>query len=303
MKKQIFLLVVAMCMILMLAANLFAQADKEVNKVFEPKEKIKIKLALGSCELQKSSDGKIHVRLVYSYNDDNFTPVFNEKGSSLILEEKFNGHNHNDGHSEWTVSVPDKSEIELNTGTGNLSIKGITVEMKGNTGTGDIELTEVKGELDLNTGTGSIEMENCDGEFDVNSGTGNLNIKDSKGTFDANSGTGDVEVNTITIVDEGEFNSGTGDVEITKPLGENYDLNINSGTGDAVLKMAGTPIEGYFEFTANARKGKISSPVKFDKEDEVKDDDNHYVRKSFTKGKGTPRFYISTGTGRAELQQ
>jgi len=303
MKNKKWSMMLASCLVLMLAVNLSAWAEKEINKVFEPKDKIKVKLAIGSCVIEKSADAKIHVRLVYSYDDDRFTPVFAEKSSTLTLEERFRGHDHNGGQGEWTISVPGKTEVEFNSGTGNLSVQGLTIEVDGNTGTGDIELTDVKGGLDLNTGTGNIEMANCDGDFDVNSGTGNVTIKDTKGTFDANSGTGDVEAFNITIVDEGDFNSGTGDVQITQPKGEAYDLEMNSGTGDAVLVMKGAPIEGYFEFTAQVRRGKIVSPVKFDKEEEYEDNDHNYMRKSFTKGKGTPRFYISTGTGTAELEQ
>ena len=89
---------------------------------------------------------------------------------------------------------------------------------------------------------------------------------------------------------------------IVKPIGEDFDLSINSGTGDAVLDMDGQPIKGYFEFTVNARRGKIDSPIEFDNEEEYDEGDEDYVRKYFTKGGKTPRYFISTGTGTAELE-
>jgi len=65
--------------------------------------------------------------------------------------------------------------------------------------------------------------------------------------------------------------------------------------------MDGAPIEGYFEFTADARKGDIECPIDFDKEEEHWQGDSEVMVKSFTKGKKYPRFFISTGTGTAKL--
>lgn len=288
---------------LVFSLNLYAKGDKDIQKKYTGKKEIKVKLVLGDCYLKKSSDNSIHVHLVHSYDDDNFEPIFKEKGKSIYLREKFHGNNPG-GHSKWTIAVPEGMEIDFESATGDFYAEGISkAEIDGSTGTGDIEIKDSEGEFDLNTGTGYVEVAGSKGDFDLNSGTGKVKIENSKGNFDANSGTGDVKANNITIEEEGDFNSGTGDVEITLPKGENYDLSINSGTGDAVLNMDGQPIEGYFEFTANARSGRISSPVNFDKEEEYLEGDNEYLRKSFTKGKKTPRFFISTGTGKAKLER
>ncbi len=107
----------------------------------------------------------------------------------------------------------------------------------------------------------------------------------------------------MTIEYEGEFSCGTGEVEVSFPKGEDFDLTVSSGTNDAVVDMKGQPIQGYFEFTAHARKGRIVCPVKFDKEEEFLKGDNKYLQKSFTKGKKSPRVYIKTGTGTARLKE
>jgi len=284
------------------ALPLLAQRNEEITKSFAKKDEVRLKFALGSCTLKRSSDEGIHVHLAYSYDEEKFEPRMEERTRYLLLEEKFHGNSHR-GYSNWTVSVPEGTEVDFHTGTGDLFIQGLTVKIEGETGTGDIEITSAKGKFDLNTGTGSIEVTDGEGEFELNSGTGKVAIENSKGNFDANSGTGRIEANNLTIEDEGEFNCGTGDVEVVSPKGEDYDLSISSGTDDAILTMKGVPIEGYFEFTAHARRGRISSPVKFDKEEEYWDGNEKYVRKSFTKGKGTPRFHISTGTGRATLNR
>jgi hypothetical protein len=285
---------------LIMSLNLFAQNEKEIQKVYDKKKLVKLKLVLGDCRVEKSSDGKIHVDLVYTYDDDNFEPRFAEKARSIEVRERFHGDNPR-GYAKWTISVPNETKVDFKSATGDFYAEGVTAEIEGSTGTGEIEIVDAKGQFDISTGTGNIEVTGSEGEFDLSSGTGDVWMKNSTGNFDASSGTGDAEATDITIEYDGEFSSGTGNAEVTRPNGDDFDLSVSSGTDDATLNMAGSPIDGYFEFRANARRGRISSPIKFDDEEEYSEGDNDYVRKSFTKGKKSRRFYIKTGTGRAKL--
>jgi hypothetical protein len=280
---------------------LFAQGKKEIDKSFDAKERVKIKLVLGDCLIKTSLDNQIHVRLIYSYNDDYFEAKFREKSNSLVIQEKFYGQN-GDGFSKWTISIPEKMEVEFESATGDLNLEGVNGKYEGSSGTGSIEVLDAKGDFELNSGTGSVIVEGSEGKFDLNSGTGRVKIENCSGEFDANSGTGRVRVHNITIEGEGDFNSGTGDVEVSRPQGEDFDLSVTSGTNDAMVDMDGLPIEGYFEFTASARSGDIESPIEFDTEEEY-DDGGETMRKTFTRGKKSPRYYISTGTGTAELKR
>lgn len=284
-----------------LLVSLFAQGKKEIDKTFENKEKVKIDLVLGDCLIKLSPDNEIHVHLVYSYDDEYFEAKFNEKSSSLVIREKFHGQN-GDGFSRWTISIPEKSDVEIETATGDVNLEGVNGKYEGSSGTGSIEVLDAKGEFELSSGTGSVIVERSEGEFDLNSGTGRVKIDNCKGEFDANSGTGRVRAHDITIEGEGEFNSGTGDVEVSRPKGQDFDLSVNSGTNDATVDMDGLPIEGYYEFTASARSGDIDCPIDFDTEEEY-DDGGDTMRKTFTRGKKSPRYYISTGTGTAELKR
>ena len=287
----------------MVSAALLAAPEEKVDKTFGKKDEIRFKLVLGDCQLKKSSDGSIHVHLVYSYEPDmSFEPLIRERGGTLYLEEKMRGNNPK-GYSTWTVEVPDDIEIEFKSATGSLTVEGLKIEIDGSTGTGDIELSQVKGEFDLSTGTGDVEAYDSEGEFELSSGTGNVKIKNCKGNFDASSGTGDVKAEGLTLELDGEFSSGTGDAEVSFPDGTDFELKVSSGTDDAILDMNGKQVKGYFEFTCHARRGRIVCPVKFDKEEEYKDNDQTYLRKSFTQGKDVPKVYVKTGTGSARLNK
>ncbi len=284
------------------ATNLMAGPDQTIEKTFDAKNKVKIKLAISDCKVETSKDNKIHAMVIHSYSEDEYEVVFRESGNSLTIEEKFHD-DHAGGSADWTVAVPAGTRIDVNSGTGDLLISTTDSEVDGNSGTGDVELSGASGEFELNSGTGSVLIKSSKGEFDLNSGTGKVKIRDSQGNFKANSGTGGVEVQNITITDEAEFNSGTGDAEIVSPSGKNYDLSINSGTGDAVLDLDGAEPVGYFELKADARSGRIKADLEFDREEEHGHGDNASIVKSVTIKQDRPRFYISTGTGTARLKK
>jgi len=231
-----------------------------------------------------------------------YEPRMEERRDTLYLEEKMHGNNPK-GYSTWTVEVPDDIEIDFKSATGNLAVAGLNLEIDGSTGTGNIELSQVEGKYDLSSGTGDVEAYDSEGEFEFSSGTGNVEIKNCKGNFDASSGTGDVNAEGLTLEFDGEFSSGTGDAEVSFPDGTDFELRVSSGTDDAILNMNGKQVKGYFEFTCHARKGRIVCPVKFDNEEEYKQNDQTYLRKSFTQGKDTPKIYIKTGTGTAKLEK
>jgi hypothetical protein len=301
--KTIVLSVVFLC--LLVSTALFSATEETLDKSFEAKDEVRFKLVLGDCQLKKSTDGRIHVNLVYSYKAEiKFEPIMEIKGSRLILEEKYRGKSkNNNGYSKWTVAVPDEIEIDFESATGSLNVDGLNLEIEGSTGTGEIELSNVKGEFEVSSGTGNVDIKDSEGEFEVSSGTGNVDINNSKGNFEASSGTGNVRADGITLDDEGNFSSGTGDAEVVFPEGTDFELNVSSGTNDAELNMKGKPIEGYFEFKCHARRGRIDSPIKFDEEKEYEEGDQKYLQKSFTKGNKSIRVYISTGTGKAKLKK
>lgn len=302
MNKPRLLILSGFFILLGISAGLAITPEQKVEQVFKAKSEVRIKLVLGECNIKNSDDGQIRVKLIYSYDPDEFEAIFKEKETSLLIQEKFHDNNPR-GFSTWTIEIPRDTEVDFESATGDLVITGWEGELEGNTGTGDIELIKTKGDFKLNTGTGSIDVREAQGKFDLNSGTGGVKMESCRGNFTANSGTGSVHAINLTFEDEGDFNSGTGRCKVVKPQGTDFEVSINSGTSDALLDLQGMPLEGYFEFTAHAHRGSIECPVKFDDEKDYEEGDSRYYRKSFTRGKKSPRYYIGTGTGTAELKK
>jgi len=255
----------------------------EINKTFPKKESVQLKSILGSCEVIKSNDDKIHITLKYSFKDEEFQANFSESGENLSMEEKFLVKDPK-GTSFWTIALPDNIKMNFSSGTGNISIEGVKSEIKIETGTGFITIKNVEGIFNSSTGTGSIEVNKSTGKFELASGMGSLNISD-------------IKIDGIS-----KFSSGMGGVNILLSSSPKYDISASSGFGEVIVNYNGNPLIGCFEFTAKQDQGRISSPVKFEKEESYSDDHFQYDKKSFCiDGQNTPKIKIDTGSGMAKL--
>lgn len=179
-----------------LLLNIYAQ-KKEISKSFDTKKKVEVNTALGGIILQQSNDGKIHVNIVHNYDKGEFEAKFKEKGDRLLIEEELDLDDSDGKSSKWTISVPIKTEIELSSGTGSISIEDLDASIEGSTGTGRINISNCDGDIELSSGTGSVMVEKCNGDFEVSSGTGTVKVKNCDGDFEVSSGTGKLKLQIL----------------------------------------------------------------------------------------------------------
>jgi hypothetical protein len=121
--------------------------------------------------------------------------------------------------------------------------------------------------------------------------------------FKIASASGDIEAFGLEIDAPSSLASASGSVNVRIGKTPEYDLNVGSASGKAVLDYDGNPLAGYFEFEANDRTGDIDSPVDFDDEETFYKNEQRYVRKWFVMGRDEPEITIGTGSGRAVLRK
>lgn len=305
---------------IMLFAGFSFSQEKKVEKSFDGVKSIDLSTASGDCEIVKGSGSSVKVLVIYTYDDDDYEPKMNLRGSNLNLEEKFHSGNTR-GSSNWKLTVPDGLNIKFNSGSGDLILTNLKGDIDYNSGSGDAEVSDFDGELSLNSGSGDFRFENVKGKLKANSGSGDhqisnsslsakantgsgdVRVDDSKGGYKLNTGSGDVEAKALTLSERGNFNTGSGDseVELNAPLVE--DISVNSGSGDALLDFNGNKIEGKIVMTCKKRGGDIKAPFKFDKEEEYKESGQTYLKKSVTFGSKNIEIKVGTGTGTAEIRE
>lgn len=312
---------IVLCIFVSLGIGKIYAQEEEIHKTFKATRIVRINTVSGDCIVKKGSADKIVVDLVYSVEPEGaFEPEFRESGNVLRLKERWTGRN-TSGRVTWTLTVPSSTEIEFSTASGDLSVAGMTKSIEANTASGsvtvensegefdfgtasgDITVEDVQGEFDLSTASGEIEAYNIRGEIDFSTASGDIDVNDSRGFFDLSCASGEIKASNIIIEEESSFSAASGDVDVKLAESSEYDLELSAASGSVTLDYNGNPIEGYFEFTARKRRGRIVSPIKFDKEEEFERNEQTYMRKSFTKGSSTPKVYLSTASGRAILRE
>jgi len=297
-----------------------SNAQKKITKEFSGIEKISLNTASGDCIVKKSSGDKVMLTLEHDYDEEDYEPVIEQDGNRLMIKEVFH-KNSVSGKAMWSLSIPDDTELKFNTGSGDFEAENIKLEVDMNTGSGDLILKTVTGDIDANTGSGDIALGNFDGtlrantgsgdidvdkgkgEIKVNCGSGKIKMNDVSGSIKANVGSGDISVRNAEILQASGFNSGSGDVEVVLSSTPDADLSVNSGSGDAELDFNGNALAGTLVMKANKKKGEISAPIKFDKEEEEKRGSQTIIKKTAELGGKDIKIHIGTGSGKASLSK
>lgn len=193
------------------------------------------------------------------------------------------------------------SNLKLNTASGDIDAENLDGKIKIITASGDVDINKANGELYVNSASGEIEAKNLNGNIKINTASGDIDIENAKGELSVNSASGEIEAAQIEISGESSFTTASGDVELSLKKSTTYDLTLSSASGDVTLNNNGNKLYGYYEFTARVKKGKIVSPIKFDKEEVIEKNGKKYDVKSFSKGKSSPIILIKTSSGRAKL--
>ena len=333
--KIVFILVIFCSFVLVNTVN---AEKKEVKKVFAKKGSITISTVSGDCNVRSGKGDKIVVRLIYTYSEDSFKPEFLEVGDTLILKEKFYGSC--SGMSEWNITAPPKTEIKFKSASGDFTIRGMKGSVSAKTASGDISGEKIEGGFDVKSASGDVEVEYVSGgveiktasgeikvedsvgdlsvssasgdiearrikgeEIELKTASGDIEVKDSNGNFEVKSASGDVDAKGVELKGASEFKTASGEIYVKLAVSSKFDLTLASASGDAVLDYGENPVIGYFEFVARADRGRIDSPIKFDKEEEFYHYGQKYMRKSFKRKSDTPRIYIKTASGKAELRK
>jgi hypothetical protein len=312
------LLLFAVALVYLSAAQSLGQ---KINKSYTGIKTIEISTASGDCELMKNSSDKVDVTLTYSYDDEKFTPVFEQEGDVLILKEKFEKGSSSYGDSKWVLSIPSGLTVKYNSGSGDLSAKGLDLDFSSNAGSGDIRLENLSGSFKSNTGSGDVDITNYTGDFSINTGSGDVSVSEAKGNIGINlgsgdisadmlegklsfnAGSGDLDVKDVILTGSSSFNSGSGDATVVLKSALKHNISIASGSGDAKLDFNGIALAGEITMKANKKNGDISAPFNFDSETEENNGNQTILKKVAKIGNSDVQIKISTGSGTAEIEK
>jgi hypothetical protein len=102
-----------------------------------------------------------------------------------------------DGSGE--TKILGTGSVEINDGSGDIELRGITGNVRVHDGSGNISLRGIGGDVYVDDGSGNIDADNVTGNFTVGSdGSGNINVTGVAGTMRVDDdGSGEISVDRV----------------------------------------------------------------------------------------------------------
>ena len=130
-----------------------------------------------------------------------------------------------------TVNVPAHLLIEIDDGSGAITLSDIQNDVVIDDGSGSIRVDDVKGNLTILDGSGDIDVTGIDGAVNIDDNSGSLNVEHVTGQVDIDDGSGAIVVRDVT--NEVRINDGSGGITIARVSTLNI---IESGSGGVSIE-------------------------------------------------------------------
>jgi hypothetical protein len=142
-----------------------------------------------------------------------------KRGDRAVLISEIEGHSRlffsGDAGINLTVRVPRSLALEIEDGSGDMTVEDIAADVSIGDGSGAIRVERVAGDLRIDDNSGELEIENVGGDVSIDDGSGSITIADVKGSVTVDDGSGSIDIDRIgkdVIIEE----SGSGGVHIGK---------------------------------------------------------------------------------------
>ncbi|HET8595203.1 MAG TPA: DUF4097 family beta strand repeat-containing protein, partial [Intrasporangium sp.] len=155
------------------------------------------------------------------------------------------------GSVDVDVTLPERSVLDVRSGSGDIDVTGLMDRAHAATGSGDVTLDEfnggelksgsgdiearvVRGDLTLKTGSGDVKLDTTSAPVELVSGSGDVTVRRVDGPLRAKTGSGDLVI--VASSADLDLMTGTGDVKLVAVhAGE---IRAKTGTGDVVVAIA-----------------------------------------------------------------
>jgi hypothetical protein len=200
---------------------------KKINKTFQvtPGGSLTVNTDVGSLHVVGTSDNTVSMTAEIEGSDKAiaaFEVTTEQKGNDITIHGKNNNHGAwpwdwafgRNLQVEFTIQVPRKIKLRLNTSGGGVRVNSIEGSISGSTFGGNIGMSEIKGELEFSTSGGDIIVERSSGIIRTTTSGGNINATELTGIVEMNTSGGNVRISAV----EGPVR--------TKTMGGNIFLNV-----------------------------------------------------------------------------
>ncbi|GCF06669.1 DUF4097 family beta strand repeat-containing protein [Dictyobacter arantiisoli] len=154
--------------------------------------------------------------------------------------------------ADLVITVPEQCDIQLKNGSGKVSIKNLTGEIKVHTGSGSIEAAALQGSLALKTGSGSVDVAHLQGQIAIKTGSGSMQATQLDGSILLSTGSGPIVVDGLR--GQSQFTTGSGRIEA---LSAQLKGNSTFKTGSGSISFSGT-LDSFGDYRLKTGSGHIN---------------------------------------------
>ncbi len=180
---------------------------------------IVVSSSAGAVDVDAGPAGSVHVDITRQADSEEaarrLDVVTRQDGDTIVLEFKHkNGMWHDNVSVSFRVTAPADAKLQIATGGGSVTVRGIGGGMKVDTGGGGITVDGAAGALALHTGGGSVEVRRASGSVDVSTGGGSVRVEGA-------------------LSGQNRVHTGGGSIHVAVPASSRLTVDAETGGGSA----------------------------------------------------------------------
>ncbi len=96
-----------------------------------------------------------------------------------------------------TVNVPKNIHLDVDDGSGEMSIQNITGDIYVDDGSGEIEIENIQGNVKIDDGSGTVSVRDVEGEVSIDDGSDTIDVSGVSGTVVVDDGSGSINIEGV----------------------------------------------------------------------------------------------------------
>ncbi|MCB9220134.1 MAG: hypothetical protein H6610_11835 [Ignavibacteriales bacterium] len=242
------------------SAFLFAAVEKLETKTFKAKlgGLLNVETDKGSITVKTHTQESIDVEILFKVKTEDeeladdlikaFVIDYDDNGSDLTIKAKYKGDkswlSNLFGGSKWnklnvkfTITVPERFNVDLNTSGGGINVGDLEGFVNAETSGGGLTFGNIKGDIDGETSGGGITVGECSGNIKIGTSGGGIKIEKCEGKVDAHTSGGGITVHEVY----GPIKASTSGGSVFASILEqpNEDCSLETSGGGITVKLAG----------------------------------------------------------------
>ncbi|HTW49390.1 MAG TPA: DUF4097 family beta strand repeat-containing protein [Acidobacteriaceae bacterium] len=218
-------------------------ADGTFDKTLQVNGQVMLSVATGSGYIHVSPGSSTEVHIVGHVHASDWgfggsaedrvhavvsNPPIEQTGNIIAIGHHMEIHNVS---IDYDITVPHGTQLEANSGSGDLRLQDVGGPLKAGTGSGSIQASGATGIVTLQTGSGDIRADlHAAQDVKAQTGSGGIHMQGVAGSLYAQTGSGDIEVAGQPTLGW-KIHTGSGSVTLNTGSSR-FTLDATTGSGD-----------------------------------------------------------------------